>query len=163
MWWSVAAFTTTGYGDMIPLTAAGRFLGGLLAILGVGFFALPAGILGSGFVEIMLREKKARQERDEQLASRVESLPVNVAPASDRGDSTSACTSTHGSTLDARVAPQDLSAPSVFQRGAGSPQELEAVTLRHVLSALQAGQTTLAAAIVEERLRVLGAPCGGSG
>jgi voltage-gated potassium channel len=51
MWWAVATLTTVGYGDVYPVTAAGRFLASLVAILGIGFFALPISILGSGFVE----------------------------------------------------------------------------------------------------------------
>ena len=51
MWWSVITVTTVGYGDVAPITPLGRILAGLIALLGVGIFALPAGILGSGFVE----------------------------------------------------------------------------------------------------------------
>ncbi len=51
MWWAVATLTTVGYGDITPITTAGKFLAGIIAILGIGMFALPAGILGSAFVE----------------------------------------------------------------------------------------------------------------
>lgn len=51
MWWSIITLTTVGYGDIFPVTAAGRFLAGLIAIVGIGLFALPAAILGSGFME----------------------------------------------------------------------------------------------------------------
>ncbi len=55
MWWSVITLTTVGYGDAVPVTALGRVLAGIIAILGIGLFALPAGILGSGFVEELRR------------------------------------------------------------------------------------------------------------
>ncbi len=55
MWWSVITVTTVGYGDVAPITPLGRILAGVIALLGVGTFALPAGILGSGFVEQMHR------------------------------------------------------------------------------------------------------------
>lgn len=55
MWWGIATLTTVGYGDMVPITAWGRILGGLFAITGVGLLALPAGILSSGFFEMMHR------------------------------------------------------------------------------------------------------------
>lgn len=60
MWWGVVTLTTVGYGDMAPVTTMGRIIGSMIAILGVGMFALPAGILASGFVEEMskLREKR---------------------------------------------------------------------------------------------------------
>ena len=51
LWWSVVTVTTLGYGDVVPATPLGRLLSGIIALLGVGIFALPAGILGSGFVE----------------------------------------------------------------------------------------------------------------
>lgn len=53
MWWGIATITTVGYGDMVPITPLGRFLGGLFAIAGVGLLALPAGILSSGFFELL--------------------------------------------------------------------------------------------------------------
>ena len=51
MWWSIITLTTVGYGDVYPITVVGRILAGLMAVLGIGLFALPAGILGSGFVD----------------------------------------------------------------------------------------------------------------
>lgn len=51
MWWSIVALTTTGYGDVVPVTALGRVMGGLTAILGVASIALPVGILSSAFVQ----------------------------------------------------------------------------------------------------------------
>ena len=60
-YWSVATVTTLGYGDVVPVTNLGRLLSGVIALLGVGIFALPAGILGSGFVEQIQR----RHEREE--------------------------------------------------------------------------------------------------
>jgi len=51
MWWGVASLTTIGYGDIYPITPAGKILGSIIAILGIGFFALPTGILAAGFVE----------------------------------------------------------------------------------------------------------------
>ena len=53
MWWGVATLTTVGYGDIYPITALGKFFGSIIALLGVGIVALPAGIIASGFNEIM--------------------------------------------------------------------------------------------------------------
>lgn len=51
MWWGIETLTTVGYGDMLPVTAFGRILGGMISVLGIGLFALPAGILSSGLTE----------------------------------------------------------------------------------------------------------------
>lgn len=50
MWWVATTVTTLGC-DMAPVTPEGKLLRLLVALLGIGLFALPAGILGSGFVE----------------------------------------------------------------------------------------------------------------
>jgi voltage-gated potassium channel len=57
MWWGIATLTTVGYGDVYPITGLGKLLGGLIAIMGVGLFALPAGILASGFAEAIAASK----------------------------------------------------------------------------------------------------------
>jgi voltage-gated potassium channel len=57
MWWSIATLTTVGYGDIYPITPFGRFLGSIIAVLGVGLFALPTGILASGFSEEISKRK----------------------------------------------------------------------------------------------------------
>ncbi len=51
MWWGIVTLTTIGYGDLAPATDAGRALGGVIAVLGIGMFALPAGLLGAAFVD----------------------------------------------------------------------------------------------------------------
>ncbi len=57
LWWTIVTLTTTGYGDVVPLTAAGRVLGGLVMICGIAVLALLAGILATGFAtEVRRRE-----------------------------------------------------------------------------------------------------------
>lgn len=53
MWWGMATLTTIGYGDVVPITPLGKFLGGLFALAGVAILALPTGILSSGFFELL--------------------------------------------------------------------------------------------------------------
>lgn len=60
MWWGMATLTTVGYGDVVPITPIGKFLGGIFAIAGVAILALPAGILSSGFFE-MLHNPKSKK------------------------------------------------------------------------------------------------------
>lgn len=62
MWWAVVTLTTVGYGDVVPVTVAGKVLGAIMTISGVGLAALPAGILASG----LANELNARREELEQ-------------------------------------------------------------------------------------------------
>ncbi|MEO7330608.1 MAG: ion transporter [Minicystis sp.] len=58
MWWGMMTLTTVGYGDIAPHTALGKFCGMAISLLGVGIFALPAAILGSGFVDELQKHRK---------------------------------------------------------------------------------------------------------
>lgn len=59
IWWSVVAFTTTGYGDIYPITPLGKLLGIIISMIGIAMIALPTGIVGSAFINIM--QKHARE------------------------------------------------------------------------------------------------------
>jgi hypothetical protein len=61
MWWGIDKYLTAQGGDAFPITHAGKFLGGFIAVLGVGMFALPAGIIASGFIE-EVEKSKLRKE-----------------------------------------------------------------------------------------------------
>ncbi len=63
MWWSIVTLTTVGYGDTYPITALGQTIAAIIAILGIGMFALPAGILGAGFVEALAAHRSEDPER----------------------------------------------------------------------------------------------------
>lgn len=63
MWWATAALSTVGYGDVYPVTPMGKVLGAIVAMVGIGLFGLPAGILASGFMEGIDRKNAAAAER----------------------------------------------------------------------------------------------------
>jgi voltage-gated potassium channel len=48
---AIITLTTVGYGDVVPVTALGKVVASVVALTGVAFIALPAGILGAGFIE----------------------------------------------------------------------------------------------------------------
>ncbi len=50
-WWAANTLLTVGYGDVVPITLAGKICGVLLTFLGVGMVAIPTGILSAGFME----------------------------------------------------------------------------------------------------------------
>ncbi len=60
LWWSVVTLTTVGYGDMVPVTIIGKILTGVILLIGVALFALPAGIITAGFLDEMRSHKKEK-------------------------------------------------------------------------------------------------------
>jgi voltage-gated potassium channel len=50
MYWAIITLTTVGYGDKFPVTIFGKLLAGITAVMGLGLFALPVGIIASGFM-----------------------------------------------------------------------------------------------------------------
>jgi voltage-gated potassium channel len=72
MWWGVETLTTVGYGDLVPITPLGKFLGGLFAVAGVGILALPAGILSSGFFEMLHKKKSDETKRCPHCGEKIE-------------------------------------------------------------------------------------------
>ncbi|MFM9263746.1 ion transporter [Tychonema sp. BBK16] len=76
MWWGVVTLTTVGYGDIYPITPIGRFLGSMLAFLGIGIFALPAGIISSGFSEEVQRRKEQKNTDNLQQSTDYQSVEI---------------------------------------------------------------------------------------
>jgi voltage-gated potassium channel len=57
MWWAIVTIATVGYGDIFPVTPAGKMFGGAVMVIGIALFAVPAGILATGFAsEIRKRD-----------------------------------------------------------------------------------------------------------
>ncbi|KAG9509017.1 Potassium voltage-gated channel subfamily KQT member 5, partial [Fragariocoptes setiger] len=65
LWWGVITLCTVGYGDTVPITWCGKIIASCCALLGISFFALPAGILGSGFAL-----KVQQQQRQKHMIRR---------------------------------------------------------------------------------------------
>ena len=76
LWWSVVTLTTVGYGDVYPVTTAGKAFGGIVAVLGVGLVALPAGIIGEGLIE-------ATEERRRVAEASADARDGRSPPSSD--------------------------------------------------------------------------------
>ena len=69
-WWSVETITSLGYGDIVPITPAGRIFSSALALWGIILFTIPGAVLGSGFVEVMLEQQRANEDAFEQAVHR---------------------------------------------------------------------------------------------
>ena len=57
MWWAIVTLATVGYGDVVPVTVLGKLIGAIASVVGLGMFALPAGILANGFAQELARIK----------------------------------------------------------------------------------------------------------
>ena len=75
IWWSVSTILTIGYGDMYPVTVAGRIMAVIISVLGVGVVAIPTGIISAGFVEYY-----SRMQREEQKGRGT--IALNATPES---------------------------------------------------------------------------------
>jgi voltage-gated potassium channel len=69
MWWAIVTMTTVGYGDMVPVTPLGKVIGGMIAIIGIGMVALPAGMLASGFSEQLHQRRREFEHEVHQILS----------------------------------------------------------------------------------------------
>ncbi len=60
LWWGIVTMTTTGYGDVVPYTIAGRALSGVVMVGGILIFALWTGIIVNGYAEELRRREFLR-------------------------------------------------------------------------------------------------------
>lgn len=63
LWWGVTTITSIGYGDIYPVTILGKLFGGIIALSGIAFIALPTGILASGFAEHIASHKQSSKHK----------------------------------------------------------------------------------------------------
>ncbi|XP_047501393.1 potassium voltage-gated channel subfamily KQT member 1-like isoform X7 [Penaeus chinensis] len=70
LWWGVITLCTVGYGDAVPISYGGKMIASGCALLGISFFALPAGILGSGFaLKVQQQQRQKHMIRRRQPAA----------------------------------------------------------------------------------------------
>ena len=72
LWWSLSTITTVGYGDLYPVTAAGRAVAVSLMIVGIGLFGIYTGMVASWFLSPSQRE----QAELEQIRARLDALTL---------------------------------------------------------------------------------------
>lgn len=64
MWWCVVTMTSTGYGDMFPVTVGGRIVGGVTMILGLVLFAILFNVIGKTLMVVLFGEKLTSSDDD---------------------------------------------------------------------------------------------------
>jgi voltage-gated potassium channel len=82
MWWAIETLTTVGYGDMVPATVAGKLLGGLVSIIGIGTLALFSGVITVGFLE-QLKTRREQRAMVTAGALAAEQAFREIAPSAD--------------------------------------------------------------------------------
>lgn len=78
LWWAIATFTTVGYGDIYPITVAGKILGGVVSLLGIGLVAVPTGIISSGFMELNVKDVKRIDSENTNLIVELDTLRKQI-------------------------------------------------------------------------------------
>uniref|UniRef100_A0AAY4EW20 Potassium voltage-gated channel subfamily KQT member 2 n=1 Tax=Denticeps clupeoides TaxID=299321 RepID=A0AAY4EW20_9TELE len=121
LWWGLITLTTIGYGDKYPITWNGRLLAATFTLIGVSFFALPAGILGSGFA--LKVQEQHRQKHFEKRRNPAAGLIQRVCVSASLGKNISYAVCQKVS-LKERV----FSSPrSSGTKGKGSPQSQQPI------------------------------------
>jgi len=59
IYWAVITLASVGYGDISPVTPIGRAMTSVLALLGIGIFAIPAALLASAFSDELIKDREA--------------------------------------------------------------------------------------------------------
>jgi hypothetical protein len=68
LYWAVITLASVGYGDISPITPGGRFMTVVLALVGIGIFAIPAAIMASGFTDqLRMNREKLKLDLLKQL------------------------------------------------------------------------------------------------
>ena len=65
IYWATVSLTTVGYGDIYPVTTAGRIITMISSIFGIAIVALPAGIITAGYMDELSEEKKEEKNKNE--------------------------------------------------------------------------------------------------
>ena len=66
LWWAIATVTTVGYGDIYPVTAVGRVMSAIIALLCIGLVAVPTEIITSGFSEQISQKKVEKNDKSKK-------------------------------------------------------------------------------------------------
>jgi voltage-gated potassium channel len=70
MWWAVVTLTTVGYGDVYPITLGGRLFTSIVLVCGLGFVAVPTGLLAGALAKAREQEKKLEEEEEAREAAK---------------------------------------------------------------------------------------------
>jgi voltage-gated potassium channel len=72
LWWSLQTVTTVGYGDIVPESRRGQFIGGVVMLVGIASSAVLTALITSALFQTVLRRQRA--DEDAQVLQQLESL-----------------------------------------------------------------------------------------
>ncbi|XP_020895529.1 potassium voltage-gated channel subfamily A member 3-like [Exaiptasia diaphana] len=73
-WWTIITMTSVGYGDVVPVSIAGRLVGSLCAMCGLILFCLPTPVLVSNFIKYYLNDGITKDQKKKQFADNLKAL-----------------------------------------------------------------------------------------
>ena len=80
VWWSIVTLGTVGYGDVVPHTAWGRVLGGVVIVFGVTFISFLIAIVTSLFVDAnRADDQDARDAQHEQTQALLQEISARLS------------------------------------------------------------------------------------
>jgi len=69
IYWATVSLTTVGYGDIYPVTTAGRIITMISSVFGIAVVALPAGVITAGYMDVINEEKQNKDNKEEEEKS----------------------------------------------------------------------------------------------
>lgn len=121
MWWAIETLTTVGYGDMVPVTAVGKILGGMVSIIGIGTLALFSGVLTVGFLDQLRVIREQTQHRTsiaaivadgKEIAAVIETHDVIAMAGAEAGKRSSALSASPAQICPCCGRPMQTSSPA---------------------------------------------------
>jgi voltage-gated potassium channel len=108
MWWAIETLTTVGYGDIVPMTAAGRIIGGIVSIVGIGTLALFSGLITVGFLDQLRAYREQHGKPHVVIAEKSIAIVQNFTVTETKGEQAVPGYCPHcGAPLAAAVQPHD--------------------------------------------------------
>ena len=86
MWWAIETLTTVGYGDIVPLTATGRIIGGVVSIVGIGTLALFSGLITVGFLDQLRAYREQHEARQVVISEKSLTVVQNITVTDGKGE-----------------------------------------------------------------------------
>ena len=81
IYWAMTTITTTGYGDIVPITPLGRFFAFLVMVLSIAAVAIPGGIFSAGFIEEFRTQRHHASKRKEAAPAAAEAPTASPSQA----------------------------------------------------------------------------------